>query len=342
MNIGTILKKTSRELKIAGSPTPNIDARLLLKFTLEKTREYLTAHTCEPLTNSDYARFRRVIRRRKKGEPIAYITKEKEFFGYDFYVNKNVLIPRPESEMLVENSLSFLESRIKPCLPAGRNQELRKKLPTTHYPLLSILDIGTGSGNVIISLALETKKLPPFGRGLAKKTERSYCLMPIFNASDISKKALYVARKNTKKHGVSKNIRFFQSDLFSNSTMPKKYDVIIANLPYVPKNSKEQKMAVDHLESNKRSCELSKSKWKNPILYEPKSSIFAKDSGMKIIKKFIDQAKKRINDKGLILIEADPRNIKKLSIYAKKLFDDSKIKIIKDLSGQKRMLKVLT
>ncbi len=310
MDIQNILKKSAQELDQAGSPTPEIDARVLLEFTLNKPHEYLMAHTYEPLTNSAYSKFRRLIRRRKKGEPIAYITKHKEFFSYDFYINKNVLVPRPESEMLVEIAMQLLELRIK-------NYELSKKLPNTEKPQLSILDIGTGSGNIIISLALETLKL------------RSSIPMPSFYASDISKKALYVARKNAKNHKVNKKIRFFLSDLFSNSKMPKKYDLIIANLPYVPILSKKLKVK-------------SKKHWKIPISYEPTNAIFAHKNGTKIINNFLKQALTRINDDGMILIEADPRNIESISIYAKKLYKNSKIKIIADLEDKKRVLKVLT
>ncbi len=187
MDIHNILKKSSSELAQAGSPTPEIDTRVLLEFSLNKTREYLTAHSYEPLTNSKYTKFRRVVRRRKKGEPIAYITKNKEFYGYDFLINKNVLIPRPESELLVENAIKFIKLKVHKVKKGDG---------------LSIIDIGTGSGNIIISLALEAEKL------------RSYGLMPIFHASDISQKALYVARKNAKKHKVNNIIRFFRSDLF--------------------------------------------------------------------------------------------------------------------------------
>jgi len=314
MDIINILENSTREISKAGGATAELDARVLLEYALKKSQEYLTAHSYEPLTNSDYARFRRAVRRRKKGEPIAYITKEKEFYGYDFYINKNVLVPRPESEMLVENALQFLESRIT-------NYELRKRkeLPTTDYLLPTILDVGTGSGCLIISLVKE----------ICKSAMRHSPYAIRYFASDISKKALYVAKKNAKHHKINKSIRFFHSDLFSNPKMPKKYDLIIANLPYVALPSEKLKVKSEKL-------------WKNSISYEPANSIFAKDNGTKVIKEFIEQAKTRINNDGLILIEADPRNIENISIYAKKQLESSRISIIKDLAGRKRVLKILT
>lgn len=311
MDIRDILKKTYLELKKAGSPTAEIDASILLEFSLNKSREFLLAHSEEFISNADYLRFRRLICRRKGGEPIAYIVKQKEFFSYNYYINKNVLVPRPESEMLIEIAINFLKLK-------NKNLKSDKNLSASHHQYPTILDVGTGSGCLIISLALEMKK-----------KLKNYVLMPNFYASDISKKALYVARKNAKKHKVEKIIKFFHSNLFSNKKMPKKYDLIIANLPYVPKNDLKQ-----HKKNNKL--------WKNPLLYEPENAIFAKNKGMNIIKKFIDQAKNRINNNGMILIEADPRNIKDISIYAKNCFKNFKIEIIKDFSNKKRVLKILT
>ena len=304
INTKDILIKISLELNQSGSPTPEIDAKVLIKYVLNRSEEFLMAHSYEPLTNSEYTKFRRVVRKRKKGEPIAYITKEKEFYGYSFSINKNVLIPRPESELLVENAIKFIKLKVHK-IEKGDG--------------LSIIDIGTGSGNIIISLALETNKL------------RSYGLIPNFYASDISKKALYVARKNVKKQKINDQIKFFYSDLFSNIKMPKKYDLILANLPYVPKS---------HSELVEGSGELSNSKWINPLLYEPHDAIFTDDNGTKIIKKFIYQVKSMINKNGLILIEADPRNINDISICAKKRFKNSKIEKINDLAGLKRVVKI--
>jgi len=300
MNLDIILQKSSNELKKSGIPTASLDARVLLEDVLKKDANYFFTHPNLPLTNSEYARFRSLIRRRKAGEPIAYLTGHKEFYGYDFFINKNALIPRPETELIVDETINYLKSQIS---------NLKNKERT------SIIDIGTGSGCIIISLVLELDKLSTFNFQL-----KCY-------ASDISPRALYVARKNAKLHKVNKEIRFFQSDLFNNKIIPKKCDIIIANLPYVPKSMSNVK------------CNMSKVR--NGIYWEPKEAIFADDNGTKIVKRFLDQVKERINNGGLILIEVDPRNAKELKNYTQNIFPKSNIELIKDLAKLDRILRVL-
>lgn len=293
INIGLIFKKTITELKKAGIETAELDARVLLEDVLNKDSSYIFSHSEMPLTNSQYAKFRSQIRRRKKGEPVAYLTGHKEFYGYDFFVNKNVLIPRPETELIVEETINYIKNKIL------KNKKLER---------ISIIDIGTGSGCIIVSLVLQLYKLSTLNFQL-----KNY-------ASDISRKALYVAQKNAKKYQVKNQIRFFHSNLFSNPRMPKKYDIIIANLPYVPTSYKSQTKSLN---------------------YEPKSAIFADDNGTQIIKQFLNQAKSRINDDGLILIEVDPRNAKKLKNYAQNIFITSKTELLKDLARLDRILIIL-
>ena len=297
MDINSILRKSSKELTKAGVATASLDARVLLEDVIKKDSSAIFSHPEMPLTNSQYSRYRSLIRRRKAGEPVAYLVGHKEFYGYDFYLNKNVLIPRPETELVVENALHFLEYRIK-------NGELSNKSE------LNIIDIGTGSGCIIISLSKEIPKLEIENWKLKIKL----C------ASDVSRKALYVARKNAKLHQVNKDIKFYNSDLFSNKQMPKKYDIIIANLPYVPTSYKPQAKSLS---------------------YEPKEAIFAGDNGTHIIKIFLDQAKDRINKDGLILIEVDHRNAKELYNWTKKIYPKAKIELLKDLAVLDRVIRIL-
>jgi release factor glutamine methyltransferase len=298
MNLNIILRKSSDELKKAGIPTASLDVRVLLEDVLKKDTSIVFTHPEMPLTNTQYARFRSLIRRRKKGEPVAYLIGHKEFYGYDFFVNKNVLIPRPETELLVEQAIEFIKLKVHKA-----KSEIK------------IIDIGTGSGCIIISLILELYKLSTF----------SFILKCC--ASDISSKALYVARKNAKFHQVNKDIKFYYSDLFANKLMPKKYDVIIANLPYVPTNN--SKLIANN------------SKLRSGIYFEPQKAIFAENNGTKIIKQFLDQAKDRINKDGLILIEVDPRNAKVLQKYTKDIFPKSKVELLKDLAKLDRVIRIL-
>ena len=183
--------------------------------------------------------------------------------------------------------------------------------------------MGTGSGCLIISLAKELSNLSVLSS--------QFC----FFASDISIKTLNVAKKNAKKILFEEenrelknfslcsnnNIKFFHSDLFSNRKLHKKFDVIIANLPYVPKEQI----------SSLRSQDLG-------IAHEPQSAIFADDNGTAIIIKFLEQSKKYLSKNGLILIELDPRNAIKLELFARKYYPKAKIQLERDLAGLLRYL----
>lgn len=308
MNISSILQKSTIELNRAGVPTPDIDSRVLLEHALEKDTIFLYSNSTRPLTNLEYSRFRRYVRKRKKGIPVAYITGEKEFFGYNFLVNKNVLVPRPETEWLVEQAIINIEHRIS----------------TKSNSTINILDMGTGSGCIIISLAKEIFKLK------ASPIEFN------FHASDISVKALSIARKNAKKilfeesrelkkFSLRSNnkIKFLQSNLFSNERLHKKFDIIIANLPYVPK---------------KHKLNTYNSGLQDSICFEPQNAIFADENGAAIIKQFLAKAKDRLNQKGIILIELDPRNAKELKKEAQKIFTKAKTETEKDMAGLARYL----
>jgi len=301
MQIAQILKKAAAELRLAGSSTPELDAQILLSYTLLKEKSYLLSHPEMPLTNAQYARIKRLINRRKKGEPIAYITRHKEFFGLDLYVNKKVLIPRPESEWLVEKALG--------SIPKTENRKQPKnRLLFTDY---CILDVGTGSGCLIIAIA---KKLEERSAGLY--------------AADVSQAALRVARKNALEYGVLQEIKFFNSDLFANKRLPKKYDLIIANLPYVPR------------ENTSPYSPPKLGGARGGIDYEPKIAIYAGDNGSEIIKRFILESKDRLNIGGTILLELDPRNALEIKNFAKKIFPDAEVELSKDLAKWERYLKI--
>ena len=326
MTLSSIYKKAVKELKVSGDPTAELDAGVLLEFVTHKDRADVVSHPQEPLTNSQNSKFQRLIKRRKNNEPIAYITGHKEFYGYDFNINKNTLIPRPESEELVSLALErikqkvsgasgksdnpiFLEANIsiKDNEMAASNFHRRIKKfsskisPNIQSPIFNILDMGTGSGCIIISLYKKCDELDNITNSIN------------FSACDISPKALYVAKKNAIRHEVNKNIKFYCSDLFQNRLVRKKYDIIIANLPYVPKKVKS-------------------------FNFEPQEAIFADDNGTSIIKKFLDESKKYLAENGLILIELDPRNALDLNRYAKIIYPNARIELKKDLASLDRYL----
>ncbi|MBE3558491.1 MAG: peptide chain release factor N(5)-glutamine methyltransferase [Ktedonobacteraceae bacterium] len=172
-----------------------LDAQILLEHVLGVERALFYAYPERPVTPEQRQQFLALIARRKQGEPVAYLVGHKEFYGLDLLVDRRVLIPRPETELLVEMAL----------------QIIRQKLAAGQIPLVA--DIGTGSGAIPIALAVEEPRLP------------------YLYACDISSAALEVARLNCQKYHVEKRVRLLQGDLLA--PLPEAVDVLIANLPYV-------------------------------------------------------------------------------------------------------------
>ncbi len=192
--IGDILQWTQRYFSEQELPTPRLDAEVLLAHVLQKDRVYLYTHYDQPLNQDESSRFGAAVRRRRAHEPVAYITGMRDFFGRTFAVSPAALIPRPESEHVVEAALAWLKQ----------------------HALLTprILDVGTGSGALAITLALE---LPQAS----------------ITACDNSADALQQAHQNVVRHGVEKRLELCESDLLQH-VGPEGFDLIVANLPYIP------------------------------------------------------------------------------------------------------------
>lgn len=197
MTIEQTLKKATATIKSTStSSSPALDAEVLLSFVLKTTREKILAHPEETVGPRAQKRFEKLINKRVAGFPVAYLTGVKEFYGFEFLVTPSVLIPRPETEMILE----FAIKKIKSIRRAPGNAPLQ------------IADVGTGSGAAAIVFA---KNFPE---------SKIY-------ASDISKRALKIATKNLKRHKIS-NVTLIQSDLLKNYPRVK-FDFIFANLPYL-------------------------------------------------------------------------------------------------------------
>ena len=190
MNIQTILNQASKTLNNSSSASFKLDSEILLSEVIKKSRQYLILNSNEELKKENIKLFNYLLKRRKKGEPIAYLINKKEFWKENFYINQNVLIPRPDTELLVEETLKLFNVNSK----------------------LNILDIGTGSGCILLSILNERKNF--HGTGI-----------------DISKKAINVARFNAKKLQLSKRAKFYNSDV--DKFLIGKYDLILSNPPYI-------------------------------------------------------------------------------------------------------------
>ena len=190
MNIQTVLNQASKILNNSSNASFKLDSEILLSEVIKKNRQYLILNSNEELKEENIKLFNYLLKRRKKGEPIAYLINKKEFWKQNFYINQNVLIPRPDTELLVEETLKLFNVNSK----------------------LNILDIGTGSGCILLSILNERKSF--YGTGI-----------------DISKKAINVARFNAKMLQLSNRATFYNSDV--DKFLIGKYDLILSNPPYI-------------------------------------------------------------------------------------------------------------
>lgn len=177
-NISEILKKATEILRASGIAEPRREANSLLAFALAKSKTFLIAHSEYELSGEEEISFRAVLQRRAGREPLQYITGKQEFYGLDFIVTPDVLIPRPETEMIVENALEILKLREK---------ETR------------FCEIGVGSGCISVAILHNARAASAVGL-------------------DVSEKALEIAQKNAEKHLVAKRLSLKVSDVFSGLT----------------------------------------------------------------------------------------------------------------------------
>ena len=243
-----ILKKSINQLKKYNIENPRINAEQLISHVLGINKTDLYLNSKAVLNREKLDVIERLIIRRTKHEPLQYILGETEFYGCKIKVNPDVLIPRPETELLVEKVL----------------QE----------DFGSILEIGTGSGAIAIALAKQMKNVQ-------------------ITATDISEKALRIARQNAEINNVS--INFIQSDIFEN--IKSKYDIIVSNPPYISKKE------YDNLAPEIKD-------------YEPEISLLAEEDGMYFYKKILQQAKDYLTEKGKIYFEIGYDQAKRVKILA--------------------------
>jgi len=323
MEIREILRAAAKKLKQAKIKNPSLETEILLSFILKKRREYILTHLERKLTKNQTGKYFKLLEGRIKGEPVAYLTGHKEFYGLDFMVNKNVLVPRPETELMVDEALhlisqiSYRKSHIS-YPPSLANPEYSGGAG------ISLIDIGTGSGCIIITLSkILESKLPtlPTGRQVT-----NYQLL----ATDISKSALTIASKNAKLHKVDKKIKFIHGNLLSplirNSKIliPNSKVIILANLPYVWR------------------------KWKNNpsrdaicLKFEPKIALFTGENGLQVYKKLFKQIiklQKRHKVNITCLLEFDPRQTVLVKKLIKQYFSKAELQIKKDLAGRNRLI----
>ena len=250
MNIINLLNYGSKELQDNNITSYKIDSELLLARVLRKTREEIIINLEEQVSDKKTHRFFNLINRRSKREPIAYIFNEKEFWSKKFLVDKNTLIPRPETELLVEKILRIFPNKS-----------------------LNILDIGTGTGCIILSILSELKRSKGIG-------------------IDLSQEAIKVAKLNAIKHKLTRRVIFKKKNLEDNFN--KKFDLIVSNPPYIMK--KDLRNLQDDIKK-----------------FEPKLALDGGNDGLDVIKKVIYKSTKLLKINGILALEIGNGQFKQVS-----------------------------
>ncbi|MFA6106484.1 MAG: peptide chain release factor N(5)-glutamine methyltransferase [Patescibacteria group bacterium] len=296
-----------------------LEKDLILAHILNKSREWVLTYPKIKLSPARQRKLDSFIERRLKGEPLAYILGHKEFYGLDIIVNNNVLVPRPETELMVDEVLNLT---IHNSQPITRNQK-----PKTNNNTI-IIDVGTGSGCIAITLA----KLINHNSFLSSADHPLFInhhSVFTFLATDISRPALSVAKKNAKLHGVEKKIKFFRGNLLepilkSKILNLKSKIIITANLPYGWK-------------AWKNNC----SQDSIGLKFEPPVALYTGKNGLQLYEKLLKQItvlassyKKNIT----CFFEFDPRQTIILKKIIKKYLPDARLEIKKDLKGHNRLL----
>ncbi len=265
----------------AGIEHPRYNAELIMAHCMNKNRIDLYVDYTKNMTRIEANYFRNLLQRRLKNEPVQYIVGHTEFMSLPFYVNKFVLIPRPETEILVEKVLNYvLENK-------RRN--------------FNVLDLGTGSGNIIISLA-------------------KYAPGSMYYASDISRNAIRIAKKNARLNKIRKNICFINADGFT-GFKKMKFNIIVSNPPYIPSEE------IKKLQKEVRD-------------YEPLNALDGGETGLDNIFYIINNAYKYLRKNGLLAMEFGYNQSRKIKNYVLKTGKYKDITIIKDYSKKDRILMV--
>jgi release factor glutamine methyltransferase len=280
ITIHKALQEASKKLEHKAD-TPLLDAQVILCHVLRVDRLYLIVNKERVLTNEEICKYNGMIEKRLYGVPVQYIIGRQEFMGLDFYVEEGVLIPRPDTEILIEKVLDSIDKE----------------------SICSIVDIGTGSGAITITLA--------------KYIRNSHVY-----SIDISKKALDIARRNAEEHDMLPKISFLNGSLFdplSNMGIEGRIDVLVSNPPYIPTDD------IENLQ-----IEVSK--------FEPRIALDGGKDGLDFYKEIINRAPKYLRQGGFMALEVghdQARRVMELMEEKNRYID---IEITKDLAGIERVV----
>lgn len=286
ITIQDALEQGTKTLQQAGQQNPRRDVQVLLGHVLDVERASLYAHPERRLTSEHEQHFFGLIERRKQSEPVAYLIGHQEFYSLDFLVDKRVLIPRPETELLVERALNIIGEMFK----LGRQ------------PIVA--DIGTGSGAIPITLAVQEPRL-------------SYLY-----ASDISVDALALARLNCQRHCVEQRVRLLHGDLLA--PLPEPVDLLTANLPYV--GTDEMHLLPPDVRE-----------------HEPHLALFSGHQGLDLLHRFLVEAQQpgKLQPDAVLLLEIGYQQRETLTHLLQELWPQASATFEKDYAGHDRLLRIV-
>jgi len=285
MTVLEILNWSTNCLKDHRIENPRLNAELLLAHSLNLSREGLYVYLHGQVKREEQETLEKLIRRRILGEPLQYLLGHQEFWSIDFKVDGRVLIPRPETELLVEQALSIL------------SETPERKTP-------SVLEIGTGSGAIAISLAKEVRDI-------------------FLVATDISKEALLLAEKNARSSDVLQQIEFVNGNLFAPFRLlrgAEPFDLILSNPPYIAS------LDMDGLAREVKD-------------YEPAIALNGGEDGLAFYRSIVSQAPSYLRSGGWLLLEVGQGQREKVSIMFDKQEDFFAPQWVRDLSGIERVVK---
>lgn len=257
----------------------DFDLQLLLAHVMEHPRTWLLSHLDAPLTAPQLDSAKRTFDQLQAGTPLPYLLGHWEFYGLDFEISEDVLIPRPETELLVEKAIAWLQN----------NPEKK-----------SVADIGTGSGVIAVTLATHFPEIN-------------------FIATDISRSALKIAKHNAEKFHVHHQIEFIECDLMPTNE-PSYFDLICANLPYIPTKTLQQL----------------------PIYgKEPTIALDGGEDGLDLYRRLLKLATKSLTSNGMMLLEIEATQGIQAFNIAYDSFDQATIHLHQDLAGHDRLLEIM-
>ncbi len=236
----------AEDLAARGVDSARLDAELIVAKALDCDRVRLYMDLDRPLVDAELSAIRELLRRRRAREPMAYLLGYREFYGRRFTVDRRVLVPRPETELLVERALLHLRGEGRPAEP-------------------HVVDVGTGSGAIAVTLAAEHAGLQ-------------------VDAVDLSEEALQVARANAERHEVHERVRFHVGDLLAPLPAGRRYDLIVANLPYVA-------------EADLDGLQPEVAQW------EPRLALSGGPDGLDLVRRLLEQLPGRLRSGGWVLLE---------------------------------------